>query len=257
MPSAVKTQVAESESPSIKGFPAPTSIYDPVARVLDAVGDRWSLVLVRQLLIGPKGFQELRQRTGIAPRVLSARLKELVDLGFVEQREGAGYALTNLGQTLEPIVASIARWFTRHGMKALQIDPGQFTETTPQSIIESLPFLVREDRARGANAIFEVRLTGKGGGVWTVLIKDGHCSVTEGFAENADARYTASARAWCGIALGIVSAKEMIVRGLMTKEGRPAMDYYFYQIAHHSGEKPAEKKESAERNKTSKQRRKP
>ena len=46
----------------------PAQIFDPVARALDVIGDRWSLVLIRQLLTGPKGFQELRLRTGIAPR---------------------------------------------------------------------------------------------------------------------------------------------------------------------------------------------
>lgn len=212
-------------------FPSPAAIYDPVARMMDAMGDRWSLVLVRQLLIGPKGFQELRQRTGIAPRVLSGRLKELTEIGFIHQREEGGYELTDLGKTLEPVVASIAQWFTRHGMSALQLHASQFTDTTPQSVLESLPFLVREDRAKGANVTFEVRLTGDGGGVWTVQIQDGKCFVQEGFAENADARYTASARAWCGVALGLTSAREMIEKGLMSKEGKPAMDYYFHQIA--------------------------
>ena len=63
----------------------PTQIFDPVARALDVIGDRWSLVLVRQLLLGPKGFQELRVRTGIAPKVLSSRLRQkLREDGFVE-----------------------------------------------------------------------------------------------------------------------------------------------------------------------------
>ena len=64
--------------PTQGAVPRPAAIYDPVARSLDVIGDRWSLVLVRQLLLGPKGFQELRMRTGIAPRVLSSRLKDLV-----------------------------------------------------------------------------------------------------------------------------------------------------------------------------------
>lgn len=222
-------------SDAAKAIPAPEEIYDPVARMLDVVGDRWSFVLVRQLLLGPKGFQELRQRTGIAPRVLSARLRDLAALGFVEPHEQGGYALTPLGETLEPIVASIARWFTLHGMAALKLDASQFTETTAQSILESLPFLVREERAAGAHVVFEVRLTGPGGGVWSVAVDDGVCTVTEGFAERADARYTADARAWCGVALGLVDARELIARGRMSKEGKAAMDYYFHQIGRPEG----------------------
>ena len=72
------------DSPKKIGFPSPGEIFDPVARALEVIGDRWTLVLIRQLLGGPKGFQELRMRTGIAPRVLSSRLKQLTDDGFVE-----------------------------------------------------------------------------------------------------------------------------------------------------------------------------
>jgi DNA-binding HxlR family transcriptional regulator len=213
--------------------PRPGAIYDPVGRALDAVGDRWSLLLVRHLLLGPKGFQELRMRTGIAPRVLSSRLKDLTEHGFVKSLEGArsGYAITDLGRSLEPIVASIARWFTRHGREALSIDADRFTETSPQSIIESLPFLLREENARDADVTFEIRLTGPGGGVWAVRIRHGQCTVDADFAERADVRYTADARIWCAVALGLADAREVVRSGSMTKEGSDAaMDHYFHQI---------------------------
>ena len=222
-------------APERRGVPRPGEIYDPVARALDVIGDRWTLVLVRHLLLGPKGFQELRVRTGIAPRVLSSRLRELVRQGFVKSvAEGSRsvYAVTERGRSLEPIVASIARWFTRHGIDALQIDTSQFTETSPQSILESLPFLLREDKARGANVTFEIRLTGTGGGVWTVAIRDGHCEVRSEFADRADVRYTAEARVWCGVALGLADARDMHKRGLLTKDGAEyAMNEFFHQIA--------------------------
>ena len=224
-------------SPTPRAVPRPGAIYDPVARSLDAIGDRWSLVLVRQLLLGPKGFQELRMRTGIAPRVLSGRLKHLIEQGFVDSLEGArgGYQISERGRSLEPIVASIARWFTMHGIDALGIDPGRFTETSPQSIIESLPFLLREDAARGADVTFEIRLTGHGGGVFSIQIANGQCVVKPEFAERADVRYTADARVWCALALGLADARELIRSGQMTKEGADvAMDHYFHQI-HRSG----------------------
>ena len=222
-------------APVRRTVPRPGEIYDPVARALDVIGDRWSLVLVRHLLLGPKGFQELRVRTGIAPRVLSSRLRELVRQGFVKSvAEGSRsvYAVTERGRSLEPIVASIARWFTRHGIDALQIDTSQFTETSPQSILESLPFLLREERARDADVTFEIRLTGSGGGVWTVHICDGMCSVVPDFADRADVRYTADAKAWCGVALGLTDARELIKAGTMIKDGADiAMDHYFHQIS--------------------------
>jgi DNA-binding HxlR family transcriptional regulator len=217
-----------------KSVPNPAEIYDPVARSLDVIGDRWSLVLVRHLLLGPKGFQQLRQRTGIAPRVLSSRLRDLTANGLIvprEPSEGGGYQLTERGRSLEPIVSSIARWFTRHGIDAFGIDTARFTETSPQSILESLPFLLREDAARETHVTFEIRLSGEGGGVFTVEIENGHCDVRAGFAEHADVRYTAEARVWCAMALGLAEARELVKSGLVVKDGgAAAMDHYFYQI---------------------------
>ena len=216
-------------------IPSPGEIFDPVARALEVIGDRWSLVLVRQLLLGPKGFQELRVRTGIAPRVLSGRLRQLSSAGFVEsiKKEGRSqYAVSDRGRSLEPLIASIARWWVRDGIDDLAVDTGRFRATSAQSIVESLPFLLREDRLASARVVFEIRLTGEGGGVWTVEIQDGSCRVSNDFADHADVRYTAEARAWCAVALGMMDARDAIKRGLMTKDGAPeAMDHYFYQIA--------------------------
>ena len=216
-------------------IPRPAGIFDPVARALEVIGDRWTLVLVRHLLRAPRGFQELRQRTGIAPRVLSGRLRDLVSAGFVRTvAEGSRsvYALTERGRELEPIVVAIGRWWIRGGLDALGIDARSFTETSAQSVLESLPFMVREDRAADVDLTFEIRLTGAGGGAWAVRIHEGHCTVTAGFAERADVRYTADAATWCAVALGLVDARDIVKRGLMTKEGgRHAMDHYFHQVS--------------------------
>ena len=224
-------------------IPRPEGIFDPVARALEAMGDRWTLVLVRQLLGASRGFQELRQRTGIAPRVLSGRLRELVAQGFVESvAEGSRsvYALTEQGRSLEPIVVAIGRWWILRGLEALGVDARRFTETSAQSVLEALPFMLREDRARGVDLTFEIRLEGAGGGVWTLRIHDGTCSVRPGFAENADVRYTADAHVWCGVALGLRDARDVYRRGLMKKEGsREALDHYFHQVP--SAEREKEK----------------
>ncbi len=224
-------QASDADAGKRRSIPSPEGIYDPVARSLDVIGDRWSLVLVRHLLLGPKGFQELRHRTGIAPRVLSSRLRDLTSNGFITAREAGGYAVTERGQSLEPIVSSIALWFTRHGFDALQLDTSHFTETSPQSIIESLPFLLRDEIAADARVAFEIRLTGEGGGVWTVQIDKGQCEVRQGFAEHAEVRYTADSEVWCAMALGLADARDLVKRGLVTKDGGPAaMDQYFHQV---------------------------
>jgi len=228
-----RSQQIESGTGESQAIPRPGEIFDPVARALDLIGERWTLVLVRHLLLGSLGFQDLRRRTGIAPRVLSARLRQLVAKGLVEsRRQGARsvYALTPLGRTLEPIVAAIARWWVFYAVEARQVGADQFTETSAQSIVESLPFLLREDRPEG-EVCFELRLTGTGGGVWTIRVRDGAAEVEPGFAEGADVRYTADARIWCGVCLGLVDARDIAKRGLLTKEGgRQSLAWYFHQI---------------------------
>ena len=231
MASEILTTAARSRA----AVPRPGGIFDPVARALDVIGDRWTLVLVRQLLTGPKGFQELRQRTGIGPRVLSSRLRDLVSQGFIESvAQGARsvYALTERGRSLEPIVVAIGRWWIQRGLDDLGIDADRFNDTSAQSVMDALPFMVNEERSRGVDLTFEIRLEGTGGGVWTVRVHDGACTVRSGFAEGADIRYTADARVWCSVALGIADARDVFKRGLMSKEGgREAMDDYFHQVS--------------------------
>jgi DNA-binding HxlR family transcriptional regulator len=220
-------------------IPRPGEVFDPVARALDRIGDKWTLVLVRHLLGGPVGFQHLRARTGITARVLSARLRQLMADGLVEPVSGedgrSRYAVTDKARELEPIIAALARWYVHHAVEDLGLDVERFTVTSPLSILESLPFLLREERAEGADLVFEIRLTGDGGGVWSVHIRDGACHVEPGFAARADVRYTADARTWCGVALGFLDPREAMQSGQFSKEGgREAMDHYFHQIAHRS-----------------------
>lgn len=221
----------------------PGEIFCPVGRALDVLGDRWTLVLVSHLLDGPRGFQELRARTGITPRVLSSRLRRLAAGGFVERAaEGPRplYRATARGRALEPVITAIARWYLRHGLPALSADPHRFSATSARSILESLPYMLREDRAGNVDLTFEIRLTGTGGGVWTVRISGGACTVRPGFAERADVRYTAEAPVWCAVALGLRDARDVYREGLMTKDGgREALDYYFHRIPVAGNAKPA------------------
>jgi hypothetical protein len=91
---------------------------------------------------------------------------------------------------------------------------------------------VREDVARDVDLRFEIRLTGEGGGAWTVHVHDGTCEVIAGFTADADVRYTADARIWCGVALGLIDAREVHAKGKFLKEGGPeAMDRFFHQVS--------------------------
>jgi DNA-binding HxlR family transcriptional regulator len=87
------------------------------ARALDIIGERWALLAVRELLLGPKRFGQLRAGlSGVSPNVLSQRLRDLESAGIVRRSvleapaSVAVYELTPRGQALEPILIELGRW---------------------------------------------------------------------------------------------------------------------------------------------------
>jgi DNA-binding HxlR family transcriptional regulator len=95
----------------------------PVARTLDVIGERWAILLLRDLLLNEaRRFQDFAEALpGIPPNTLSARLKRLEAAGIVERRlyqqhpPRAEYVLTAKGRELGPIVAAMRKWGNRHG----------------------------------------------------------------------------------------------------------------------------------------------
>ena len=87
-----------------------------LAKALDVVGERWTLLIVRNLLLGPQRYSELmRGLPGITTNLLAKRLREMQDLGLVEAVQGASvaqssYRLTARGAALEPAVHALGRW---------------------------------------------------------------------------------------------------------------------------------------------------
>ncbi len=93
----------------------------PVARSLDRLGDRWSLLILRDLHAGPARFTELQDGLGIASNLLSSRLRDLVDDGLVSKRADGRqqiYELTDLGWQTERVIWELARFGLR-----LDVDP--------------------------------------------------------------------------------------------------------------------------------------
>jgi DNA-binding HxlR family transcriptional regulator len=97
-----------------------------IARSLEAVGERWGLLIVRDLLFGPRRFSDLeRSCYGITPRQLTARLRQLEAVGVVA-REGEGraarYRLTDAGSELRPVVDGLLRWGLHHAREVPDAD---------------------------------------------------------------------------------------------------------------------------------------
>ncbi|MFI7017838.1 winged helix-turn-helix transcriptional regulator [Streptomyces sp. NPDC050164] len=91
----------------------------PVARTLDLVGDRWSLLVIRDAMDGARSFTEFQRRTGIARNILTDRLRKLTAHGLLAQRTAPSgrrqeYVLTDAGRDLFPVIVTLRQWGERH-----------------------------------------------------------------------------------------------------------------------------------------------
>jgi DNA-binding HxlR family transcriptional regulator len=100
----------------------------PVAKTLEVIGDRWTLLVVRDLLPGARRFQDLLATLpGIAPNILSTRLKLMEEHGLIGRRfysehpPRAEYALTDKGRELGMVVGALAAWGGRHVYKQARL----------------------------------------------------------------------------------------------------------------------------------------
>lgn len=97
-------------------MPKPYALPGPVARALEVTGDRWTLLVIRELLLGSARYAELeRALPGIPSNLLAERLRLLEDEGIAERDGGdRAYRLTPKGRDLAPVLASLATWGLRH-----------------------------------------------------------------------------------------------------------------------------------------------
>ena len=105
------------ETPQVAGRPC------SVAAALEIVGDRWSLLIVREVLFGNRRFAELARNTGAPRDRLAARLKQLVAAGVLEQQQyqasppRSEYRLTDAGRELWPVVQALREWGDRFAVE--------------------------------------------------------------------------------------------------------------------------------------------
>lgn len=111
-----------------------------IARALDIVGERWSLLLVRELLYGPKRFADLhRGLPGLSQNVLTQRLRDLEESGVLARRTapppvaGRIYELTDRGRSLEPVLLALGHWGS-----PLPPGPSSATELSPDALVVAL-----------------------------------------------------------------------------------------------------------------------
>jgi DNA-binding HxlR family transcriptional regulator len=172
------------------------SYGDPcgIARALDVVGERWALLIVRELLLGPKRFTDLRAALGASPNVLSQRLGELEAAGVVEARTsgGAQYELTDWGRELHPILLALGRWGGRAAHRpvgAMSVD----------ALMVALEATFVPDSAGELRATFDVRLDEDR---FTIDVDRGAIAIARGSPRSPDAVVATDPATFRGLVFG-------------------------------------------------------
>jgi DNA-binding HxlR family transcriptional regulator len=81
-----------------------------IAKALDVVGDPWTLLIVRDAILGVHRFEDFHRRLGTPRATLAARLDHLIDTGVLAKDADAGYRLTHKGRALRPVVLTLMQW---------------------------------------------------------------------------------------------------------------------------------------------------
>jgi DNA-binding HxlR family transcriptional regulator len=152
-----------------------------IARALDLAGERWALLVVRELLLGPKRFTDLRGGLpSLSPDVLAQRLRELEQAGLVRRRKlpppaGARvYELTERGAELEPVLLELGRWGSR---AALPDDPAVLS---PDALAIALRTLFDSAAAVDVERSYQLHL---GEHAFSIRVADQKIDVARGEAE--------------------------------------------------------------------------
>src|SRR4051794_8756650 len=155
------------------------------AHALDLVGERWALLVVRELLFGPKRFTDLRAGLpNASPDVLTQRLRELASAGVVRRRKLAPpagswvYELTEWGQELEPVVIALGLWGSRSP------SPPADGGISADSVVLALKAHFDPGAAAGVSATYQLHL---GESRFRVDVADGRLELARGEAQDPDA----------------------------------------------------------------------
>jgi len=193
-----------------------------VARALEIVGERWSLLIVRDLVLGPKRFTELREGLPKLPQsLLSARLNELEQNGIIRRRvlpqldAAVVYELTEYGSGLDQIVLDLGLW----GSRSLGTPEPEDVFTLDSAIL-SLYTTFQPDLARGVHVTFEIRHHERL--VVHVLVDDGAVKVAGGAYPGADLVIEPVGPSVKDLLAGQLSAADALRSGRVRIQGDPA-----------------------------------
>jgi DNA-binding HxlR family transcriptional regulator len=203
--------------------------YCPMAHALSLVGERWSLLIVRELLRGPKRYTDLAGGLpGIGTNILASRLKDLEEGGIVEKRKlpppaaSTVYELTEYGLGLEEVIHAIARW----GARSLGL-PKREDDLDPEWGLNAFPALLYPERARGVTETYVVRIDDA---AFTVRLLDGRLRVDAGAVAEPDLEIETGMATFFELASGDLPPRDALDRGVVRIDGDPATLERFFAI---------------------------
>ena len=195
--------------------------YCGLARALDVLGERWTMLVVRELLIGPKRFRDLMDGLpGIGANALSARLKSLEADGLVTRRRlpppaaSTVYDLTERGRALDPVVRELIRW----GVDLLgRPAPGE--RFRPGWLVTTMRALFDPSLATGLTREYRLQVDDE---VFTVRLDDGKLDVFQGEGGQPDLALSTDSDTVLAVGSGELSAEDAIHQGRITVDrGEP------------------------------------
>jgi DNA-binding HxlR family transcriptional regulator len=189
-----------------------------IAQALDLIGERWALLVVRDLILGPKRFTDLeRALPGVGTNVLSSRLKELERNGVIVRRvlpapaAATVYELTEYGRELEPILLDLGRW----GVKSLGARrPGQSLRTGWIGV--ALRAFTRPEASAGIHGTVEFRLDD---GVVHAILDDGAVQVADGPAPSPTLVLETGNEALLALLAGLAREEDLAAGGALQVSG--------------------------------------
>jgi len=183
--------------------------FCPLAKALDVLGERWTLLIVRELMSGPKRYTDLREGLpGLATDLLATRLRELQETGVIDRREvppptpATVYELTARGQALKPVIRELARW----GRPLLR-EPAD--DHLPDSaLLLGIETAFHPDAAAGLDETYDIDVDGTR---VAVRVHDGTVDITPGGAgEHAAVRIVTDREGFIDLARGNPRARLQI-----------------------------------------------
>lgn len=192
--------------------------FEGLARALDLVGERWTLLIVRDLLLGPKRYKDLLDGLpGIGTNLLAARLKMMKEQGLVSIRTlppPAGstvYELAERGRELEPALIALARW----GMHSME-HPAETDVLRPGWGVLAMQATFQPEAARGVRETYELRIDGD---VFHIVVDDGTMQAHQGPAPRADLVLDTDLETFLAIGAHRLSPVEAVVSGKARVQG--------------------------------------